>query len=664
VLKLTTYFIRIAPFLWAILWTCFSFSQSDSSLNSVYTLSGGLEPVKQRDAYHFIKVIDQEEIALLNAQSLNDVLKYYLYSSSFYLGARGYDYDFMQTGRKNVKVLLNGQPYWQSSLDKIDISNLLLIDIERIEIMHGSSSVFYGSNAVLAIINVISSSKKTSVLDFRIKGNLSNADEFNINGSMHLNLPRHRVSLRMGRFFHFGIHGTDSGRVYEWKPTRKYTMNADYTYVILPGLNSEFSLSYLNSLSYDYGYPIPNTTRVTDQRIDQKIISAKGGLRGKLSKFHSISFLHNYTAFLQSDENIEKVLSEGLERTSSSRSNGKSLHYDQYWSSINLSRNKEKSKLDYLMGMEFTHQRDQSKNAKNPIKTRSTVFSAIGNLKIKWDKSFKTELGSRLSKSNAFKTPMSYELKNWYFMNNNTVFRAAYGRSYRIPTFNELFFTYEDPSLNIRGNLNLSSETYDHFNTILSIQGKEITFTSNMMWLNSQNGIQLVLEDEASSSYSFQNTRKSKLLTQGINIEYDANRISAELGIANTGINQYPEEIGNYYFAQEVSANFKYKILKRGWTFATFFKWNSDRNEIRINSDGELEDYFLSSFTLLDISAYKVLKGTGFEMAFGVKNLLDVIRVSGLYLPLDRFGQENFKERFPVNIDYGRRMWLSLKYDL
>jgi len=618
-----------------------SLAQSDTS-SAIFTLSSGLEPVRQKEAYHFIKVIDREDIALLNAQSLNDLLKYYLYSSSFYIGAQGYDYDFMQTGRKNVKILLNGQPYWQSSLDKIDISNLLLIDIDKIEIMHGSSSVFYGSNAVLAIINVISSRTKNQLLDVIIKGNVSNADEFNINGSMQLNLPRHSVSFRAGRLFHFGIHGTDSGRVYEWKPTRKYMVSSDYAYQILPGLNSEAAFSYLNSLSYDYGYPFPNTTRVMDRRTNQSLISAKAGLRGKLSKFHSISFLHNYTSFRQSEEDIEKVLSKNIERIIPGRSSRDVLHYDQYWSSINLGMANEKSKLDYTMGMEFTHQRDRSESAKNPIKTRSTVFSALGNVKIKWNNIFKTEIGGRLSKSNAFRTPASYEIKNLYLMNKSTVFRASYGRSYRIPTFNELFFTYEDPGLNIQGNLNLSSEVYDHFSTILSIEGRDVTFTTNMRWLNSRNGIQLVLIDPALSSYSFQNTRKSKLLTQGINIEYHKNRIGAELGIANTGINQFPDEIGNYYFAQEVCANFKYQIPSRGWTFGTFLKWNSDRNEIRIDQDGELEDYFLSTYTLWDISAHKVLKETGFEMAFGVKNILDIIRVSGLYLPLERFGQHDF----------------------
>lgn len=638
------------------------YAQKDSAFN-VYTLSGNLQPVEQTEAFHFIKVINKEDIDLLNAQNLNDLLKYYLYSSSFYLGAEGYQYDFMQTGRRSVKILLNGQQFWQSSIDKIDLSNLFLIEIERIEIMHGSSGVYYGSNAVLAIVNVISKNPKAEGLSFIARGNISNADEFNVSGMAHINAGAHRFSIRAGRFFHYGIHGRDSGRVYEWKPNRKNVFYADYSYELLPGLHADASLNYVNSLSKDYGYPAPNTTRVIDADISQEILNAKGGLRGKLSKFHSISFLHNYTSFQQSKTNTEKILSQDMERSKRDESSDGNLHYDQYWSGIALERVDKNRILDYLVGMEFTHQRDRAVN-QGAVKTRATVFSAKGDMRFQWKDDIKLQTGVRLAGSNAFKTPASYEIKGWYYMNKNTVLRSAYGRSFRIPTFNELFFTYEDPTLNIRGNRNLASEMYDHFNAILSIRSENFRFTSNTIWLQTRNAIQLVQTDEATSTYSFMNARKTKLMTQGINIEYQTKIWGAEFGIANTGNNQFPEEIGNYYFTQEISSNLKYRIPGHGWTFASFIKWNSPRNEIRIDSEGELEDYTLASYTLWDISVNKEIRETGFTIGFGVKNLLKVIRISGAYLPLDRFGPEDFNQKFPVNVDFGRRAWLNLTWKL
>lgn len=637
-------------------------AQRDSSLQ-VYTLSGNLQPVDQREAFHFIKVIEKEDIDLLNAQNLNDLLKYYLYSSSFYLGAEGYQYDYMQSGRRSVKILLNGQQFWQSSIDKIDLSNLFLIEIERIEIMQGSSGVFYGTNAVLAIINVISKDPRSEGLHFIARGNVSNADEFNTSGMLHLNAGPHRFSIRAGRFFHYGIHGRDSGRVYEWKPNRKAVLSADYSYELLPGLNADASVNYVNSLSKDYGYPAPNTTRVIDADISQEIINAKGGLRGKLSKFHSISFLHNYTSFQQNKVYREKILSQDMERSQADGGTDGNLHYDQYWSGIALERVDKSRIVDYLVGMEFTHQRDRAFD-QGAVKTRSTVFSAKGDMRFQWRKDLKLQTGVRLSGSNAFKTPASYEIKGWYYMNSTTVLRSAYGRSYRIPTFNELFFTYEDPSLNIRGNRNLSSEMYDHFNAILSIRSENFLFTSNTIWLQTRNAIQLVEIDEASSTYSFMNTRKTKIMTQGINLEYRSDIFSAEFGIANTGNNQFPDEIGNYYFTQEISSSVKYRIPNHGWTFSSFIKWNSPRNEIRIDSDGELEDYTLASYTLWDLSVLKEIRETGFTIGFGMKNLLNVIRVSGAYLPLDRFGPEDFNQKFPVNVDFGRRLWLNLTWKM
>jgi outer membrane cobalamin receptor len=639
-----------------------TFGQSTDE-SYIYTRSGSLENTPETEAFQFVKIIPKEDIQLLNAQNLNDLLRYTLYSSSFYTGVEGYNFGFIQTGRKNVKILYNGQPMWQNSIDKIDISNLLLIDIERIEIMHGSSSVFYGSNAILAVINVISTNQSKKLTDFKLQGNASTADEFNLNSSFAYNSSRHKVSAKFGRFFHYGIHGSDSGRVYEWKPNQKYATNLGYTYVITHGLTADFSFNYLNSLSFDYGYPVEGTTRVTDTKSNRHIISSHGGLSGKLSKFHSIQFIHNYTAFQEEHTRYDKILSQGLVRKDANVLPGDRLHYDQYWSSLFLGKRNPKQKLSYVMGMEFTHQRDQA-NVTQALKTRSTQFSSSGNISYRANEEFKLETGLRLSKSNAFKTPPAYELKSWYYMSSNTVLRTAFSSAYRIPTFNELFYTYEDPEKNIKGNLNLESETFYHFNVILDIRSDHVRFSSNMMWLHTNNGIQLTLLDPVENSYSFLNRNRSKMMTQGLSLQFDYGDFSANVGVANTGLDQFPDELGNYYFSQEAAINAKYRWPKNGFVVGTYLKWNSARNEIRINTNGVWEDYSLGSSTLLDISASKEFVGTGFTISFGLKNILDVSTVSGAYLPWERFSNKDVNLKVPVNIDYGRRFWTSLVYHI
>lgn len=613
--------------------------------------------------FHFIKTIKRQQIALLNAQSLNDLLRYHLYCASYYLGAEGYNFDFMQTGRRNVRILLNGQPYWQASIDQIDLSNLLLVNIDRVEILYGASSVVHGSNAVLAVINVISRQPQHEVLDVHINGLASNGDEYTLNGELQFNRPRHHFKVRAGRYFHYGAHGQDSGRVFEWKPVRKYTLGGDYRYLILPKLNADFSVNYLNSLMQDRAYPFAGTTRVTDKDIEQQIFAGGVSLNGKLSKYHRVTFQHNYTAFSQRIFRVEKILDQNLERASPEVETGDNLRYDQYWSSLTMRRLNSSMAGNYLMGMTYTHQRDREKSGE-ALKSRSAVFSAFGQVSYKVNPTLMLLSGLRLSRSNGFRTPPAFELKSSYFMNRNTSFRVSYSHAFRIPTFNELFFTYENPELNIKGNRNLASEIYSHLNTLLSINSKHIRFNSNMMWLNTRNGIQLVLIDYANKTYSFRNTRNSRIMTQGIDLEAEFGSWMCNFGLTNTGINQFPDAIDNYYFSQEIALGVTYDHGETGWTGASFMKWNSARNELRLNSDEELEDYRLSAYSIWDISISKEFAGTGLLMSLGLKNLLDVRRVSGAYLPIDRFSNEEFNKKVPVNIDFGRRLWMNIQYNL
>ncbi|MCB9244883.1 MAG: TonB-dependent receptor [Flavobacteriales bacterium] len=621
------------------------------------------EAVRANANFHFIKVIDRRQITLLNAQTLNDLLRYHLYCASYYLGAEGYNFDFMQTGRRNVRILLNGQPYWQASIDQIDLSNLLLVNVDRVEILYGASSVIHGSNAVLAVINVVSRNPDHEVVDLHLNGISSAAGEYNFNGEIKVNRPRHHLALRAGRYFHYGDQGADSGRVYEWKPVRKFTVGSEYRYLILPKLYADVSVNYLNSLMKDHAYPFQGTTRVTDRDINQEIFAGGISLNGKLSKYHRLSFQHNYTSFWQRIDRFEKILDTEQQRISLAEETGDNLHYDQYWSSLTMRRNNRELRTNYLVGMTYTHQRDRERSGE-ALKSRSAIFSGFGQVTYQVNPTFMLLSGLRLSRSNGFRTPPAFELKSTYFMNRNTSFRVSYSHAYRIPTFNELFFTYEDPELNIKGNRNLASETYSHLNTLLSINSKHVRFNSNMMWLNTSNGIQLILIDYPSRTYSFRNTRNSRIMTQGIDLELEFGNWSGNFGLTNTGINQFPDAIDNYYFSQEIAMSAMYSWDASGWTLASFMKWNSSRNELRLNTDEELEDYQLSAYSVWDLSVAKEFKGSGLLLSFGLKNLLDVQRVSGGYLPIDRFSNEEFNKKVPVNIDFGRRVWMSLQYNL
>jgi len=61
----------------------------------------------------------------------------------------------------NTLVMLNGVPFYSPYHGSFDLSMIPLILIERIEMIPGAQSVFYGTNAINAVINIISKSAQT-----------------------------------------------------------------------------------------------------------------------------------------------------------------------------------------------------------------------------------------------------------------------------------------------------------------------------------------------------------------------------------------------------------------------------------------------------------------------------------------------------------------------
>src|SRR5262245_41497727 len=120
---------------------------------------------KPSDAPASVSIITSEEIQRFGYRTLSEILRsvrgfFTTYDRNYsYIGARGFDrpgdYD------TRVLLLLDGHRINDNIYDQSPIGTETLIDvdaIERIEIIRGPSSSLYGTNAFLAVINVITKS--------------------------------------------------------------------------------------------------------------------------------------------------------------------------------------------------------------------------------------------------------------------------------------------------------------------------------------------------------------------------------------------------------------------------------------------------------------------------------------------------------------------------
>jgi len=622
--------------------------------------TGATSPYRLSESFDNIRVITAEEIELLNFQTLNDVLQYSLNYFSVYEGKDGFSLNYFGTDRKHIKVLLDGLPIFQTSIDFIDLSKISLLDVKQVEILTGSNSVYNGSNAALATINIITERRPNKVWYGKVNVNTSSKGDLNAFAKGGLNFGRHNANVTFGQFFFSGVGGTDSSRVFQWKPRLRQHLQANYTYRLLNELDAFVSLNHIRSKVQDRGYPIPNTLRAydTDQLVNNTI--AHAGIKGKISKYHTLDFSHSYTNYSLHNHKTIKILSDLNSTVDDEIEAFDKLHYDEYFNQVHIAKNSDQHKFNYDAGLEFSHQRDLRRTILRTVKTNITSISVLAKARYTVNQDFAFRGGVRYMNSNRFFTQPTFEGGFKYQMSDSATLLMNYSNAFRTPSFNEMFYTFENPGLNISRNLDLQSETFNQFNTTLKIKSNRVLVYTNLFWINSQNSIELQLVDSATQQYQFNNNRSSKIMGQSLNITRNGDHFDVLVSANNIGINQFPEELGNYYFSQEILFKLSYKLLPAGMVFTTAGKYTGTRSETRRNSVGDLEDYYQSPFWLVDFSVKKRLFQTPFYALIGLKNITDTFNVSSVYRPLDRFSDDEILRTEPLSIDFGRRYWFSL----
>jgi len=106
-----------------------------------------------------ITIITKEDIEASNASTIADILKQaagiHIYdnntSKSTYVDIRG----FGDTASRNILVLINGRRINSIDIATPDLTQIPIEAVERIEIIRGAGSVFYGDNAVGGVVNII-----------------------------------------------------------------------------------------------------------------------------------------------------------------------------------------------------------------------------------------------------------------------------------------------------------------------------------------------------------------------------------------------------------------------------------------------------------------------------------------------------------------------------
>src|SRR6185312_5770252 len=133
-------------------------------------------PIKQSETGKVVDVITQEQLQKNAGKTLGEILNQQpgliINGADNNLGTNQTVY-MQGASSGNTLILLDGAPLYDASgvTSEFDLNNFALDNIERIEILKGSQSTLYGSDAVAGVINIIS--KKGKGKPFNVNADLS-----------------------------------------------------------------------------------------------------------------------------------------------------------------------------------------------------------------------------------------------------------------------------------------------------------------------------------------------------------------------------------------------------------------------------------------------------------------------------------------------------------
>ncbi len=145
------------------------------------------------------EVIDEKEFQKTNARTLKDALENV---SGLQLreihGKSGYELSLQGLSSDQVLVLIDGLPLAASTNSTVDLSQYLLSNIERIEVIKGASSAQYGSAAMGGVINIITK-KPTDGLSMQAQVDVGSYGKQNASGRSAKANDRHaQISVEGG----------------------------------------------------------------------------------------------------------------------------------------------------------------------------------------------------------------------------------------------------------------------------------------------------------------------------------------------------------------------------------------------------------------------------------------------------------------------------------
>lgn len=606
--------------------------ESSVNLKDV-VITGQFEPVTADKSVQRVKIIDRKRIEQQGAVNLRDLLTNELNIRLSQDAVLGSQMNMMGLDGSNVKILIDGVPVIGRMDGNIDISQLNLNNIERIEVIEGPMSVIYGTDALGGVINLIT--KKPSAKQYTLNVNTyyESVGTYNADASIGFRYKDLQVAASGGRNFFDGYSDKEGEKIRwkQWKPREQYFGDVQLRYRYKTQSHRLYS-QYFNEKITSRGNA--NVTPVSVTGFDDYFITTRINT-SLYSDFYfnnkaTLSLINSFSYFERRKNSYLKNLLTGSENITPNAEDHDTTVFNLY-----LLRGTYTTNTSGIFNSQFGYDINMETGEGKRLEHKTEFigdYAAFYTSDIRATNRLTLRQGIRFIYNTRYGAPVIPSMNLKYDLTDKWAFRASYARGFRAPSLKELSLLFVDVNHNIQGNKNLKAETSNTYNASLTFADKRKNITykvEGVLFYNDiSDRITLAMADTNSQLYKYINQEEYRAFGGNLNLDVQLFGLMINGGYSRTGrynrLSELSDDAKEYSFSDEYRANVTYRIKKTNTDLSVFYKYNGAMPSYNVDANNQVYLSKIQAYTMMDASITQSFRNNQFAITAGMKNLFDV----------------------------------------
>ncbi|TYB75942.1 TonB-dependent receptor [Bizionia saleffrena] len=696
----------------ALLLSGISFSQeADKDSTEVEALkevviTGQYNPQSIKKSVHNVTVISRAQIENQAANNLADLLNFNLNLTVV---------PNSQTGKSTVSFFGLDSQYFNILVDNIplvsdnglgnniDLTQINLDDIERIEIAEGAMGVEYGANAVSGVINIITKKSIATEWDINIsvqEETISDEYEWFDQGrhiqsvSVAHNINERlmaRVGFNRNQFAGFfnnkqgqDYYKNDGLRGYDWQPKTQMNTNGLLHYDS-ENFTITYKFEYFNEILSFYDASVRSNIDVdaqtrnpsaTDRIFTTNRFINNLNLNGKLDGGANYSAAFSYQTQKRDLNEFNYFILSGNQSNETDNTYQSS---EVFFTKGRINNLIQSDFYNFELGYEARYIKGYDTQASGDItqlekENSQSNYALFASTELNLTNAFLIRPGARYEYNSKFKSQVLTSLSARYLLNNGFELRGNVGTSYRTPNFEELYYYFVDSNHDVQGNENLNPEK--GFSAFLNLK-KRSWFTNfslinavKLTYIDVDDRIDLAIVNTSPLQYQYINIDAYKLWSLSSQNTIKNGNWAFNLGatlqgtsrIANNEINAQ----NNFLYSFQVNTSGTYAIKQWNTALTVLLKYNGEQKDyvasgMDTNGDSVFSKSKTEGYSWLDASIKKSFLNRKIQATLGGRNLLNVTNVN---IRNAASSGAHEASNSSLLLGYGRSYYLKLLYNL